>query len=176
MLQAGVGDLRLMRSSAWRPVSPFRCSKPASVTCVSRVEPSEVGQPLQMLQAGVGDLRAHEVQALEVGQPLQMLQAGVGDLRLAEVRPWRPVSPFRCSRPASVTCVREVQHLEVGQPLQVLQARAVTCVPLEGPLEAGQPLQVLQASIGDLCTFEVQVWRRVSPFRCSRPASVTVCR
>ena len=51
------------------------------MTCVPPRSAFEAGQPLQMLQASVGDLRVAEVQLLEAGQPLQMLQASVGDLR-----------------------------------------------------------------------------------------------
>ena len=69
----------------------------------SEVEPSEVGQPFQVLQPGVGDLRVAEDQPLEAGQPFEVLQPRVGDLREADVQPFE-ASPVKVSGSRLSSC------------------------------------------------------------------------
>ena len=72
---------------------------------VEDVQRLEFRKSLQTLQTGIADPRAPEAQRLELRQSLQMLQAGIGDLRGVEVQRLELLSPFRCSKPASVTGV-----------------------------------------------------------------------
>ena len=90
----------LDRSSVWSWVNPLRCSSPASVTWVrQQVQRLELGQPFEVFQPGVRDLRAPQVQRLELGQPFEVFQPGVRDLGCATV-----------------------QRPELGQPFEVLQS------------------------------------------------------
>ena len=51
----------------------------------TEVQRSELSQPLEVLQTGVGDLGAAEAQFLELPQPLEVLQTGVGDSGVVKV-------------------------------------------------------------------------------------------
>ena len=71
-------ELRTLRFPLGRVQGPLDPGK-------TEVQRSELSQPLEVLQTGVGDLGAAEAQFLELPQPLEMLQTGVGDAGVVKV-------------------------------------------------------------------------------------------
>ena len=87
-----------LSSKSSRPVDRLRCSSPTSSdTCTVKVQETDLGQSLDMLDAGVRHLRVTEVQDRELS------------------------SGLRCSSPASVTRVfAKGQAVEMRKPFEIL--------------------------------------------------------
>ena len=119
-----------------RLVSLSRCFSPASVIRVSRRKrASSPGQPFKVFQPGVGDLAAFQAQHAEMRHALQVLQSGVGDLAAVEV-----------------------QVLELGQILEVLQSGVGYLIAGEAQRsDAGQLSQSFQLGVRDFRLAEIHI-------------------
>ena len=101
----------------------------------------ELGQTLEVLQAGAGDSGKAESQLLESTQTLEVFQTGVGDSGAVNV-----------------------QLSELSQPLQVLQTGVGDFGMGEVQLsELGQALEALQGCVVEYAPGEVDRNRNVTP-------------
>src|SRR5262245_12858065 len=116
---------------------------------------AELGEAVEMLQAGVADCCVAQVEALELGQPFEMNQIGVGKRGVLEIERFE----FRQTLEARAADFRAINPEldKLGQALEVNQAGVRDRYVVKRQVfQLGHVFEVNQSGIGNRTTTQIE--------------------